>query len=264
MENAYSLVFGATGGIGKEFCKSLAKRGENLFISGRRQNKIELLKEELLSINPNIKVLAKEVNLEDENSRSRCFEFLTQSKINVSGLYFIAGIDTRKAFLKYDQDKILLQSRVNFESAVDITNYALKNRAKKLDILIVSSACGLTPMPYFSLYSATKSALVYFFKGLKGELKGQKVKITVVCPGSVPTREDIIEDIKSQGLQGKLSKKSPQYIVKKSLKALKNNKTVYIPGFYNKFTNFLTKITPYRLQSQIIAKKFKNKEKDAF
>ncbi len=264
MENAYSLVFGATGGIGKEFCKTLAKRGENLFISGRRQNKIELLKEELLSINPNIKVLGKEVNLEDENSRNCCFEFLTRNEIKVKGLYFIAGIDTRKAFLKYDQDKILMQSRVNFESAVDITNYALKNRAEELDILVVSSACGLTPMPYFSLYSATKSALVYFFKGLKGELKGQKVKITVVCPGSVPTREDIIEDIKSQGLQGRLSKKSPEYIVKKSLKALKKNKTVYIPGLYNKFTNFLTKITPYSLQSSIIAKKFKYKEKDAF
>ncbi len=264
MENAYSLVFGATGGIGKEFCKMLAKRGENLFISGRRQNKIELLKEELLSINPNIKVFGKEVNLEDENSRNLCFEFLTQKEIKVKGLYFIAGIDTRKAFLKYDQDKILMQSRVNFESAVDITNYALKNRAENLDILVISSACGLTPMPYFSLYSATKSALVYFFKGLKGELKGQKVKITVVCPGSVPTREDIIEDIKSQGLQGKLSKKTPEYIVKKSFKALKKNKTVYIPGLYNKFTNFLTKITPYSLQSSIIAKKFKNKEKDAF
>lgn len=264
MENAYSLVFGATGGIGKEFCKALAKRGENLFISGRRQNKIELLKEELLSINPNIKVLGKEVNLEDKASRKDCFDYLIEKGVKVSGLYFIAGIDTRKAFTKYDEDKVCLQSRVNFESAVSIANFALKNRAEKLDMLVVSSACGLTPMPYFSLYSATKSALVYFFKGLKGELKGQKVKITIVCPGSVPTREDIIEDIKKQGLTGKLSKKPPEYIVKVGLKALRRNKTICIPGFYNKFTNFLTKITPYKLQSSIIAKKFKHKEKDAF
>ncbi len=264
MENAYSLVFGATGGIGKEFCKALAKRGENLFISGRRQNKIELLKEELLSINPNVKILGKEVNLEDENSRNSCYEFLTVSGVKVKGLYFVAGIDTRKSFLKYDEDKICLQSRVNFESAVSVTNFVLKNRAENLEMLIVSSACGLTPMPYFSLYSATKSALVYFFKGLKGELKGQNAKITVLCPGSVPTRQDIIEDIKSQGLTGRLSKKTPEYIVKVALKALKRNKTVCIPGFYNKFTNLLTKITPYKLQASIIAKKFKNKEKDAF
>lgn len=264
MENAYSLVFGATGGIGKEFCKALAKRGENLFISGRRQNKIELLKEELLSINPNIKILSKEVNLEDEISRKECYDYLTEKGVKVSGLYFVAGIDTRKAFTKYTEEKICLQSRVNFESAVSITNFVLSRRAEKLDILVVSSACGLTPMPYFSLYSATKSALVYFFKGLKGELKGQNVKITLLCPGSVPTREDIVEDIKSQGIQGRLSKKTPDYVVKVALKSLKKNKTICIPGFYNKFTNFLTKITPYKLQASIIAKKFKNKEKDAF
>lgn len=264
MENAYSLVFGATGGIGKEFCKALAKRNENLFITGRNISKVELLREELLSINPKIKVLVKAVDLEDKDSRLDCFEFLTQNKVKVSGLYFIAGIDTRKAFEKYSEDKICMQARVNFESALSVTNYALKNRAKKLDVLVVSSACGLTAMPYFSVYSATKSALVYFYKGLKGELKGQNVKITIVCPGSVPTREDIVEDIKSQGLQGKLSKKSPEFVVKKSLKALKKNKTVFIPGFYNKFTNFLSKVTPYSIQSKIIAKKFANKEKDAF
>ena len=119
-------------------------------------------------------------------------------------------------------------------------------------------------MPYFSEYSASKAALIYFYKGLKRELRGQKVKITVLCPGSVPTRKDIVDDIEKQGITGKLSKKSPEYIVKASLKALNKNKTICIPGFYNKVVAFLSKITPYPIQSKIIAKKFKDKEKDAF
>lgn len=260
----YVLVFGASGGIGKEFCKQLANRGENLVISGRCKNKLELLKDELLSINGNISIIILPLNLESSQERVDGYKKLKDLGVLVKGLYYVSGIDTRKPFYKYDEDKIIKQARVNFEGALSTTKFALKNRAESLEIMVVSSACGLTPMPYFSEYSATKSALIYFYKGLKRELKGQKVKITVLCPGSVPTRKDIVEDIESQGLTGRLSKKPPEYIVKVGLKALNKNKTVCIPGFYNKVVAFLSKITPYFIQSHVIAKKFKDKEKDAF
>ena len=132
------------------------------------------------------------------------------------------------------------------------------------EIITISSMSGVTPMPYFAEYSATKSALIYFYKGLKKELKGSGVKITVLCPGSVPTRQDIIKDIKSQGLTGKLSKKSPKFVVEKGLKALSKNKTICVPGFYNKVVSFISRITPYSVKASVIAKKFKDKEKDAF
>lgn len=260
----YSLVLGATGGIGKEFCRLLVKRSENLIISGRSKEKLEILKAELLSINSTVSVIVKECDLTAKPSISELFSFIKENDCSLSGLYFVSGIDTRKAFTKYTEDKISSQIAVNFESAVIITKKCLELRADSFDMLIVSSACGLTPMPYFSLYSATKSALVYFYKGLKAELKGERVKITVVCPGSVPTREDIKEDIKAQGLQGRLSKVEPNKVAEKSLKALKRNKTVFIPGFYNKLVAFISKLTPYAIKSKVIAKKFKNKEKDAF
>ena len=260
----YSIVFGASGGIGKEFCRQLASRGENLVVSGRCKNKLELLKDELLAINENISVIILPLDLSISEERVESYKKLEELGVLVKGLYYVSGIDTRKSFLKYSEDKIVKQARVNFEGALSATKFALKNRAESLDVLVVSSACGLTPMPYFSEYSATKAGLIYFYKGLKRELKGQKVKITVLCPGSVPTRQDIVDDIKSQGLTGRLSKKPPDYIVKVALKALYKNKTVCIPGFYNKVVAFLSKITPYAIQSRIIAKKFKDKEKDAF
>ncbi len=260
----YSLIFGASGGIGKEFSKALAKRGENLVISGRYENKLELLKSELLELNPTLSIIVLPLDLSSHEERIIAYDKLKSLSVKVKGLYYVSGIDTRKAFTKYDQDKLTYQARVNFEGALSTTEFALKNRAESLDILVVSSACGFTPMPYFSEYSATKSALIYFYKGLKRELKGQKVKISLLCPSSVPTRVDIVEDIKSQGLQGKLAQKPPKYIVEKGLKALSKNKTICVPGFYNKVVTFISKITPNFIKLQIIAKKFKDKEKDAF
>ena len=255
---------GACGGIGKEFCRLLVSKGENLILLGRNEDKLESLKAELLLINPSVSILTKEADLSSEKYRLEVFSYLTDSNITFSGLYLVAGIDTRKAFVSYTEEKLRRQIRVNFESAVSLTLFCLNRRANEFRILVVSSACGLTAMPYFSLYSATKSALINFYKGLKAELRGSGVKITVVCPGSVPTREDIIEDIKAQGLQGKLSKKSPSFVAKKSLNALRKNKTVYVPGVYNKLVAIISKITPYSISSRVIAKKFKNKEKDAF
>ncbi len=260
----FSLVFGATGVIGKAFCIALAKRGENLVISSRCENKLQLLKNEITALNDKIKVITLPLDLTSSEDRINAFCKLQSLGVLVNGLYYVSGIDTRKAFIKYDQDKLTRQARVNFEGALSTTKFAFENRAEKLDILVVSSACGLTPMPYFQEYSATKSALIYFYKGLKKELNDKSVKITLLCPSSVPTRKDVIEDIKSQGLQGRLSQKPPEYIVKAGLKALSKNKTVCVPGLYNKAVALLSKITPYSIRAKIIAKKFKDKEKDAF
>ena len=258
----YSLVMGASGGIGKEFCHQLARRGENLIISGRSKNKLELLKSELTK-SYSISVITYELDLADSLKRQEFFSY-AKTLGKICGLYYVSGIDTRKSFLKYSEEKLIMQARVNFEGALSLSKFALDNRSEKLKVLIVSSACGFQPMPYFSEYSATKGALVYFFKGLKTELNDKNLKLTLLCPSSVPTRKDIVEDIKSQGLTGKLAQKSPEYIVKTALKALDKNKTVCVPGLYNKLVVFISKITPYAVSGKFVAKKFKNKEKDAF
>ena len=88
--------------------------------------------------------------------------------------------------------------------------------------------------------------------------------MTVVMPGGVPTRPDIIEDIKGQGLWGKLSAKSPLFVAEKSLRAVRKNKPKYIPGFFNKLLYFVIKIAPKKVVLKFIAKRWKKQTKDAF
>ena len=121
---------------------------------------------------------------------------------------------------------------------------------------------GSTPMPYFAIYSATKSALINFYTSLRYEVKD--AKITVLAPGGIPTREDVIKDIKRQGCSGKLSSKPAEFVVKKALKGLDKNKRLVIPGAFNKFVYGIEKIAPLGLRCRFVAKKWKNKEKDAF
>lgn len=257
----YTLITGATGGIGKEFCRQLVKT-DDLLITGRSEEKLNSLKQELLSIRPSALIEIFKADLTDFKQREDLFAFADSRDIKFSGLINVAGVDTQKAFEKYTHQKITFQVRVNVESTIAITHGVLSRRERGLKILTVSSMSGTVPMPYFAIYSATKACLNNFFASLRYEIKD--AKITTLMPGAVPTREDIIKDIEIQGFTGKLSSKPIDFVVKKALKGLAKNKRKVIPGAFNKFIYFVERITPKSLQMAYVAKKWKKKEKDNF
>ncbi len=257
----YTLVTGATGGLGSEFCRQLVKT-DNLFLTGRSAEKLENLKNELHKINAKAEIFTFAADITSVDDRKKLFDCADENGIKFSGLFNVAGVDTQKEFLKYTQEKLVFQLRVNVEATLSVTRYVLERRAEKLKILTVGSMSGTTPMPYFAIYSASKAFLADFFTALRYEVKN--ARITTLIPGGIPTRPDIVNDIKIQGITGKLSSKSAGFVVKKALKALSKNKRRVIPGAFNKFVYCLEKIAPLSVQCRYIARKWSKKEKDAF
>ncbi|MBR5192457.1 MAG: SDR family NAD(P)-dependent oxidoreductase [Clostridia bacterium] len=258
----FTLITGATGGIGKAFTIECAKKGYNLFLTGRSEEKLVALKEEIKNYGVEIQIFACDIT--NENSRKSMLEYIDKNSIKFERLINVAGVDTQMGFTQYSQEKVLFQIRVNVEGTISLTHAILSRKAENLEILTISSMSGASPMPYFALYSASKCMLTNFFTALHYELKKQSVKVTVVTPGGVPTREDIIKDIEGQGLWGKLSVVQPRKLARKSLKALAKNKVKYIPGFFNKLLNLIIKITPKCIRLRFIANRWKKIKKDAF
>ncbi|MDD7166378.1 MAG: SDR family NAD(P)-dependent oxidoreductase [Clostridia bacterium] len=257
----YTLITGACGGLGKEFCRQLLK-SDDLFLTGRSEQKLLLLKEELLKSEPDRKIETFAADLTSAEDRKKLFDYADENGIKFSGYIGVAGADIQKEFLKYTPEKVVFQVRLNFEASVAVCHAVLKRRAENLKILSVSSMSGSTPMPFFAIYSATKSALINFYTALRYEVND--AKITVLAPGGIPTRDDVKRDIEIQGWTGKLSAKPAEFVVKKALKGLEKNKRLVIPGFFNKFVYGLEKIVPMSVKCRFVAKKWKNKEKDAF
>ncbi len=260
---AYTFISGATGGIGRAFALLAAKKGYPIFITGRSQGKISALKAEILS-QYSVDVISFVCDLSSERSRTKMLAFIDENAVTFDRIINVAGIDTQKPFLDYTDEKILKQLRVNCEATVDLTYKLLKRREKTVEVIAISSMSGETPMPYFALYSATKAMLTSLFTSLHYELKNQGVKVTVVIPGGVYTRPDIVEQIKGQGLWGKLTAKTPEYIAEKSLVAVRKNKMRYVPGFWNRFLSNIIKIAPRRLVLRYVARRWKTQSKDAF
>ena len=263
-QKTYALITGATGGLGKAFVYAVASRGDNLILTGRTEEKLASLKTELLQKFPKIEVYAYSADLTDEESRIKLKEKIEESGQKISLLVNVAGADIQKAFEDYSQEKIAFQCRVNFEASVSLCHLAIKNRAKRLEIINISSVSGIYPMPYFAIYSATKSALTSFSVALREEVKKQNIAVTAILPGAMPTREDIKEQIKGQGLWGKLAVKSPQWVAKYSLKAVAKNKRKVIPGFWNKLMRVFTALLPTSWKLKFIAKRWSKISKDAF
>lgn len=259
----YYLVTGATGVLGKEFCRGLlAGERKELFLTGRSEEKLAALAAKLKEFCPDAKIAYKACDLADPEDIEDMFRYSDECGLNFSGYFAIAGIDTQKAFRKYSEEKIIRQLRVNIEGNLLCFYKALDRSPGIFETLIVSSMCGTVPIPYFSIYSASKAFLIDFYSAVRKELCGTHV--TILVPGSIPTRPDVIADIEKQGLSGKLSSKSPAFVVKKALKGLSKNKRIVVPGVFNKTNYVLEKILPTKLLIAIMKNHWRRKEKDAF
>ena len=262
-ENSFILITGACGGLGRAFAFECARRG-NLFLTARSAERLAALKADIAAKFPYIRIEFFACDLTDAASREAMFAYIAERGFTFAGLCNVAGADIQKAFEKYSREKIAFQCRVNLEGTLCVTHFALTRREKVFSVVTIASISGVYPMPYFAIYSATKSAEVNFFSSLRLEMKGKGVKVTSVLPGGIPTRPDIIEDIKGQGLWGRLSAKSPQFVVKKSLAAVAKNRRVCIPGFWNKVIARVPKLLPLSWRMRFIARRWSRPEKDAF
>lgn len=261
----YTLITGACGGLGGAFVRVLAERGEPLFLTGRSGERLAALAAELKRDFPALEVKYCPCDLTDETSRDALFAHIDGEQICIDRLIYVAGADIQKAFEKYTQQKLVFQTRVNFEGAVSLMS-AFLARARldgSTEILAIGSMSADCPMPYFAIYSATKKALEQFCAALRTELKG-RAKVTCVLPGGIPTREDIKENIRSHGFWGRISAKSPRAVALASLKAVRKNKRKKVVGFWNHIIKFGTDIAPMPLKLRFVAKRWSKTEKDAF
>ena len=161
----YTFISGATGGIGKAFTLSCAKKGYNLFLTGRSSDKLSVLKEQIVKdYNVNVEYFA--CDLTSEQSRQSMIDYIDSLTLKFERIINVAGADIQKAFMDYTPEKVLFQTRVNAESTVCLTHALLNRRTANTEVITISSMSGASPMPYFALYSATKAMLINFFTSL--------------------------------------------------------------------------------------------------
>lgn len=255
----WTILTGATGGLGKAFLDELMSKNKNVIICGTSNQKLEQLKN--LYINNNSKIVCYAFNLADTNQILQFAEFVKTNNFCVNTLINNAGFITEGSIEYSPYSNFTNAIDVNCKGTILLTKLILDlNNYKNTNIITISSLASNYPMPYMSVYSATKSLLTSFFLSLRSELKKNNVNVTIVEPGAIPTSKDMISAIKAQGFKGKLSSTSAQKIAKISLIKNSKHKKFYTPGFVNKLTKVASKITPKGLQMCVISKMWKKSQ----
>ena len=242
----FAVVTGATGGLGRSIVNECAKRGYDILLSATKQERLEALKEEIEKQYPTIQVFAKECKLNVKESREELFSYISCLDKKPNMLILNAGYILEGSVMGCEQDEIQSCIDVNVTGNMDLVYWFLKNRnvSDQNYLLFVSSMAGFYPMPQMATYASTKAFLSHMAVALRKELKGQKVNVSVVCPGGMATNEAMKRSIKSQGIGGALSAQSTEKIARIGIKNVLKNKAIWVPGFFNQATVFFSKFFP--------------------
>ncbi len=250
----YTLITGASSGIGLEMAKQLAAKSHNLILVARTQYKLENLQRELKN-QFDIDVQYLLFDLTEPNSAQDIFNEVKEHKYFVTGLINNAGFGDYGNFVEMPLEKDEKMIALNITTLVGLTKLFGAEMVKvgKGKIMNVASLLSFLPFPYYSVYSATKSFVLAFTETVSAELQGTGVTVTALCPGTVETPFHTDAMRKTNGMHA--NKPMPANIVAKAgIELFLNGKNKKIVGFLNWFLSNLPRVTP-----DIIMMKIKKK-----
>jgi short-subunit dehydrogenase len=173
----------------------------------------------------------------------------------------VAGFGGAKDYLKLPEDTIRYMLRLNLESVVMLT-YALLpvlERNGPSYILNVASMAGFAPMPEKNIYSATKSAVIFFSYSLHYQLRSKNIHVSCLAPGPVYTKQEVINTTHQMlgNTIGDWIEVPPARVGELAVKKTLKGKLLIVPGTVANVSSKAIRLLPRRWMTAIYASTIK-------
>jgi short-subunit dehydrogenase len=241
-----ALVTGASSGIGEQFARQLAARGHPVVLVARRTDRLERLAAELPTD-------AHPVPCDLATDAASLPDRVAELGVEVDLLVNNAGFGTSGPFLDHDPRRDAEQVRVNCEAIVVLTHAFLPGMVERGrgGIINVASSAGMQPIPYESVYAATKAFAISFTDALHAELRGSGVRVLAVNPGPVPTEWQEIAGYGADRVAVVPGQISAEQVVRESLAAYDRGRRSVIPGRAIRWFIRATRPSPRAIQLRV-------------
>ncbi|HDJ34462.1 MAG TPA: SDR family NAD(P)-dependent oxidoreductase [Bacteroidetes bacterium] len=253
-EPVYTLITGASQGLGKAFARECAKRKMNLLlVSLPGEDLPELCRD--INQEFGVDVQCLEIDLAKPDGPSRVYHWAV-SRYRVNMLINNAGIGGSRKYDECSIDYIDTIIMLNIRTVALLTKLLigeLKNHSRSY-ILNISSIAAFSPVPFKTVYPASKSFIYSFSRGLREELRETPVKVAVIHPGPIMTNPEVTERIRRQGMLARLTILPAEQVARIALKRSFKGHTVITPGFFNKLCKWMMKSLPVRLRISIASR----------
>ena len=240
------LITGASAGLGAALAREYAKRGWNLILVARREERLQALAAELNQVHGT----QSQVIATDLFSETAVPDLLRAlNGVQIDGLINNAGYGHPGTFLTSDWEDHRRFNHLMSVVPIELTRALLPGMVERGygRIMQVASLAGHMPGSRgHTLYAAVKSYLIKFSESLNAELEGTGVNASSLCPGFVLTEFHDVNGTR-EGINS-----LPGFMVMDAdvcaclaVDALEANKAVFISGRVNRFLARLNRWMPW-------------------
>lgn len=249
----YALIAGGSKGIGYALAEAWAKRNYNLILIARHWDSLSSAKQKLES-KYGVHVELLSYDLSTESSATEIAKWCSERNIPLKALCNVAGAGGSRDYLTTTLDTLRYMVRLNIEScmALTLTLLPLLEKNSPSYIINVASMAGFAPIPIKNMYSATKSAVIFFSYSLRYQLKDKNIKVSCLAPGPVYTKPEIKAETKKQlGRFGEKMALHPDIVGEKAVRKTLKGKMIIVPGFLAHTMSWFLRILPKRVSASI-------------
>jgi len=257
VDKKFTLITGASMGIGRSLALECASRGMNVLLVALEE---DLLAELAQHIRQQYGVEAdfKPADLTETNDVRAVYDWCVARGYRVNMLLSNAGIGSGGIYENNPLEKYRTLVLLNNMAAVQLTHHFLPmlKQNRQAWLMYTSSMEATIPIPFKAVYTASKHFLYGFSLALKEELRDFGVSVSVLCPGPVATNEGSIARLKTQGKIAQLVVQTPDAVALHAIKGLLAGRRVIVPGALPSFLEKLILCIPRNLKMKLLRKIF--------
>jgi short-subunit dehydrogenase len=254
----YTLITGASKGIGRALAEECARRKMNLILVARSAAELDELSQSLQSTH-DIKIHTYQADLCRPDAAKGLANFCVRHQYAVNIVINNAGNGFWGKFSELKLEDQMSCVNLNVSAVVSLTHsfLPLLKKQKRGYILNVASIAGFLPMPYFSIYAATKAFVVSFSRGIRHELKKESISVSCLCPG--PTETGFVA---SAGMKDFRFNKNSLFmksadVAKIGIDGMLRGREIIVPGASNKLSAVMSGAIPKKILSKIMGAIYK-------
>ena len=238
-----TLITGASAGIGAALARKFAAKGHDLVLVARREAQLAALADEIAAAGGSRPVVVA-IDLTRIDAPVRLAHELGSRGLEPAIVVNNAGFGLLGLAAELDRGEQLTMIDLNVRALTDLSLRFVDSLARhKGGVLNVGSVAGFLPGPGMAIYHATKAYVLSFSEALHKELEPRGVRVSVLCPGPVPT------EFQARAGMGEVSAKSllgctPEEIADVGYDGFMRGKRVILPDLPNKFVPLVPRLLP--------------------
>jgi len=248
-----TLITGASAGIGTALAHVFAKRGHELVLVARREQRLAELAGAIMA-QGHKRPLVLPIDLTLSDAVEQIGDLMTMYDVEPDIVVNNAGFGLIGPAADIDLSEQLGMVDVNVRVLTDLSLAFVPSLERhKGGILNVASVAGFLPGPGMAVYYASKAYVVSFSEALHRELAPRGVRVTALCPGPTPSEFQQRAGAHSEHYPPVFTQ-SAERVAEDGYRALASGRRLVVPGIANSFVPFAMRFAPRSLVAAITAR----------